>query len=85
MSIFRKGEPLGPRGGRLYKIKITAEDGSVLHWHKRGRLHTVVEDVADTFVAHFDRSLFGVRPDGSLTPPAPGETRAIARVEKEPA
>jgi hypothetical protein len=83
MSIFRRGEPFG--SGRRFKIKITAEDGRVFWWHKRGRLHTVEEDVADTFVAHFNPQLFQVRPDGSLTPPAPGETLPIRRVEKEPA
>lgn len=85
MSIFRRHERIGTRGGRLYRIRITAEDGQVFHWHKRGQVHLVEEDVADTFVAHFDRRLFGVRQDGSLTPPAPGETLPIVRVEKEPA
>jgi hypothetical protein len=83
MSIFRRGEPLEAR--RRFKIKITTEDGQVFWWHKRGQVHTLEEDVANTFVAHFNPQLFQVRPDGSLTPPAPGETLPIRRVEKEPA
>jgi hypothetical protein len=85
MSIFRRGEPLaGPRG-RRFKIRITTEDGRVLHWRKRGGVHTVEEDVADIFVARFNRELFQALPDGTLTSPVPGETLPIAKVEKEPA
>lgn len=82
MSIFRRGEPLGSTA-RRYKIKITTKDGRTFHWHKRGQLHTVEEDVATIFVANFKPELFQVRPDGSLSPPEPGVTAAIARVEKE--
>lgn len=85
MSIFRKGEPLAGTERPRYKIKVTAEDGGVYYWHKRGRLHTVDADVADVFVTNFNRSLFQVRPDGTLTPPQPGETFPIRSVEKEPA
>jgi len=80
MSIFRRGERLG----RRYRIRITTEDGQVFYWHKRGQLHTVEEDVANVFVAHFNPQLFQVRADGSLTPPTPGETFPIRSVSKEP-
>jgi len=84
MSIFGKHQPLGGPG-RRFRIKITTCDGQVFYWHKRGQLHTVEEDVADVFVRSFNPQLFQVRSDGSLTPPAPGETFAIQAVEKEPA
>jgi hypothetical protein len=84
MSIFKRGEPLGPPEGKRYRIRITTEDGQVFYWHKRGQLHIVDEDVASVFVSHFNPQLFQVRPDGSLTPPAPGETFPIQSVTKEP-
>jgi hypothetical protein len=84
MSIFRKGARLGPAGEPRYKIKVTARDGRVFYWHKRGQLHTLEEDVANIFVASFKPDLFQVRQDGTLGPPGP-ETLAIHRVEKEPA
>ena len=86
MSIFRRGQPLSPaKPPERFKIKITTENGQVFYWHKRGQLHTVEEDVADAFVAHFKPELFQVRPNGTLTSPVPGETMPIQKVEKEPA
>ena len=82
MSIFRRSEHLGS-SPRRYKIKITSQDGRTFYWHKRGQLHTVEEDVADIFVANFKPELFQVLPDGSLTPPEPGRTLPIKKVEKE--
>jgi hypothetical protein len=82
VSIFRRGEPLGA-APRRYKIKVTTEDGQLLYWRKRGEVHTLEEDVADTFVAHFKPELFGVLPDGSMTAPEPGRTLRIRGVEKE--
>ena len=67
---------------RRFKIRITTTDGRVLFWHKRGALHTVEEDVADAFVAHFKTELFQANDDGSLSSPVPGQTRPIARVER---
>ncbi len=84
MSIFAKGERLGSTQGR-YKIKITTTDGRTFYWHKRGQLHTVEEDVARIFVANFKPALFQVNADGSLSPPVPGVTSSIAKVESEPA
>ncbi|HZN56475.1 MAG TPA: hypothetical protein VFD71_00265 [Planctomycetota bacterium] len=84
MSIFRPREPLGATP-RRYRIKITAEGGKTFFWHKRGQVHTVEEDVANVFVANFKPELFQVQPDGSLTPPEPGVTLPIIKVEKEPA
>lgn len=90
MSIFRRGEPLGSStssgdAGPRFKIRITTVDGQALYWHKAGKLHTVEEDVARVFVAHFKPQLFQVLPDGHLTPPQAGRTKAIAKVEIEPA
>ena len=36
------------------------------------------------FVANFKPELFQVLPDGSLTPPDPGRTKQIVKVEMEP-
>ena len=85
MGIFKKGEALGsqPSAGR-YKIRITTEDGDTLYWNKRGGIHVVDEDVARIFVANFKTELFQVLPDGSLTPPDPGRTKQIVKVEMEP-
>jgi hypothetical protein len=85
MGIFKKGEVLGSQAtaGR-YKIRITTEDGDTLYWNKRGSIHVVDEDVARIFVAHFKPELFQVLPDGSLTPPDPGRTKQIVKVEMEP-
>jgi len=84
VSIFKKGETLGDsRVPRRYKIRIIAEDGEVLYWHKRGEVHIVDEDVARIFVAHFKPELFQVAADGSLQPPKPGETKPIRTVEME--
>jgi len=94
MGIFRKGELLGAGAAgagpvsvaaRRFKIRITTEDGAVVYWHKRGELHLVEEDVARIFVANFKPELFQALPDGHLTPPAPGKTLPIRRVEMEPA
>ena len=68
-----------------FKIRLTTTDGDVLYWHKRGRVHTVEADVARIFVANFRPELFEVRPDGTLTPPEPGATKPISRVDMEPA
>ncbi len=85
MGIFKKGEVLGAGTvPGLYKIRITTEDGKTLYWNKRGGIHIVDEDVARIFVAHFKPELFEVLPDGSLTPPAPGRTKQIVKVEMEP-
>ena len=89
MSIFAKDRPLSaaatnPAATR-FKIRITTANGDVLYWHKRGRLHTVEEDVADIFCRQFKPELFEVLPDGSLTPPQPGVTQRIASLKKEPA
>ena len=83
-SGFFKRRGHAPSTPRHFKIRITTVGGETLYWHKRGRLHTVEEDVADIFVASFKPELFQVRPDGSLSPPD-GGTRPIARVDKEPA
>ena len=85
MGIFKKGEVLGEGAppGR-YKIRITTEDGETLYWNKRGGVHIVDEDVAQIFVANFKPELFQVLPDGSLTPPKPGRTKQIVKVEMEP-
>ncbi|MEC9351727.1 MAG: hypothetical protein VYD81_00290 [Planctomycetota bacterium] len=85
MGIFKKGEVLGSgtTPGR-YKIRITTEDGETLYWNKRGGIHIVDEDVAQIFVANFKPELFQVLPDGSLTPPSPGRTKQIVKVEMEP-
>ena len=85
MGIFKKGAALGSETipGR-YKIRITTEDGDTLYWNKRGGIHIVDEDVAQIFVANFKPELFQVLPDGSLTPPAPGRTKQIVKVEMEP-
>jgi len=39
--------------------------------------------VAQIFVANFKPELFQVLPDGSLTPPSPGRTKQIVKVEME--
>ena len=83
MGIFPQGKPLASAAGRRYKIKLTTEDGRVLYWRKRGEIHLLEEDVADIFVARFQPELFQVRSDGTLTPPVPGETILVAKVEKE--
>ncbi|MBI4600686.1 MAG: hypothetical protein HY721_01880 [Planctomycetes bacterium] len=84
MSVFRAGARLGEGAPRRYKIKITARDGRVLYWHKRGQLHTLEEDVARVFVQSFKPELFEVMPDGSMvSPPRPGESAPIERVERE--
>lgn len=86
MGIFRAGEPLGSGAGgedARYRIRITTEDGETLYWHKRGKLHIVEEDVARVFVENFKPQLFQVRPDGSFSPPVPGETRVVRKVEME--
>ncbi len=90
MGIFNKGEGLEPAAAtrgepRRFKIRITTESGDVVYWHKRGELHTVEEDVARIFVANFKPELFQALPDGHLTPPEPGKTQAIVKVEMEPA
>ncbi len=89
MGIFQRGDRL--RAGttaagtaRRFKIRVTTVDGETLYWHKRGRLHIVDEDVARLFVENFKPELFQVLPDGHMTPPVPGKTAAIARVEMEP-
>ena len=85
MGIFKKGEPLGSQAAPVrYKIRITTEDGDTLYWNKRGGIHVVDEDVARIFVANFKTELFQVLPDGSLTPPEPGRTKQIVKVEMEP-
>lgn len=83
MSIFKKEQPLSTPV--RFKIKIITEDGQILYWHKNGELHTVEEDVAEIFVAKFNRELFQVLPDGSMTSPRPGESLPIKTVVKEPA
>lgn len=86
LSIFRRHESLSEHASaRRYKIRIVSESGEVFYWHKRGALHTVEEDVARVFVSHFQPELFGVLPDGSLTPPSPGKTQPIREVSMEPA
>jgi hypothetical protein len=90
MGIFQKGEHLpsgttNAGGAQRYKIRITTEDGGTLYWHKRGQLHVVDEDVARIFVANFKPELFQVLPDGHMTPPDPGKTLVITRVDMEPA
>ena len=81
MAIFRKRQPLSAPG--RFKIKILTEDGQALYWHKNGKLHTVEEDVADILLAKFNRELFEVLPDGSMTSPRPGESFRIKTLMKE--
>ena len=47
-------------------------------------MHLIEEDVARAFVENFKPQVFEVRPDGSLTPPVPGETKRIVKLTMEP-
>ncbi len=88
MGIFRPREPLAPPGpsdpGR-FRIRVVTEDGRVLYWHKRGRVHTLEEDVADTFIEKLNRDAFHILPNGTMTPPLPGRSLRIRSLSKEPA
>ncbi len=91
MGIFKKGQRLGAPG--RFKIQIITEDGQTFYWHKRGKLHTVGEDVADILLAKFKPALFQVLPDGSMTSRAlahqapqgdgPGASLPIKALRKE--
>lgn len=51
-----------------HRICLTTSDGRHLLWHKAGRVHDLPADLAAHWVAHFQPSLFQVRPDGSIVP-----------------
>jgi hypothetical protein len=68
-----------------YRIRITTESGLVVHWVKRGRVHTLGRELAEIWVKNFKPAIFQVTKAGELTPPSPGvESFPIARVEMEP-
>ena len=92
MGIFRRASRLESsrdasvttNASQRFRIKVTTADGRELYWHKQGQIHTVEEDVADTFIARLNRDAFEILPDGHMTPPVAGESLRIAGLEKEP-
>jgi hypothetical protein len=72
---------------KLYKIKLTSEDGKTRYWHKFGSVHLLPEDLANTWVAHFKPAIFQVTDAGELVAVgrSPVPSFQIVKVEKEPA
>jgi len=72
--------PVPPR----LRILLTAADGRVLPWKKQGRLNTLPEALAATWVANFKPALFQMLGDGSIVPrgsdPAAVDIVAVATV-----
>jgi hypothetical protein len=60
-------DPLPPTPVRL-RILLTAADGRVLPWRKQGRINTLPEALAATWVANFKPGLFQMLGDGAIVP-----------------
>ncbi|TVR43520.1 MAG: hypothetical protein EA402_09465 [Planctomycetota bacterium] len=67
-----------------YRVLITAADGRQIHWHKNGQLHQLSPALGPTWIAHFNRDIWLVSPEGAFVPPGADErAQIIAEVRLE--
>ena len=52
-----------------YRILITTIDDRQIYWHKNGVLHQLSLQLGPTWVAHFNKDIWLVTPQGAFVPP----------------
>ena len=71
---------------KLYKIKLTLENGQTAYWKKRGQVHLLPGDAVEVWLKNFKPDVFVSTADGDMVGvcrPSAEPTYKIVKIEKE--